>query len=67
MRLPALAGVVLGGGYGRGEGGVKILPDGSRRLSNDIDFYAVTTENASGAEIAEIAAALEPSPRDIGT
>ena len=54
-RIPMLAGVVLGGGYGRGEGGVI---DG--RLSNDLDFYVVTCEGASAADIAAISGMLEP-------
>ena len=64
--VPRLAGVVLGGGYGRGEGGVKVT--GKREqgtaLSNDLDFFAITEEGASGAEIAAIAAALEPISRE---
>lgn len=38
LRLPGLACVVLGGGYGRGEGGVLHTPDGDR-LYNDLDFF----------------------------
>ena len=57
--VPRLAGVVLGGGYGRGEGGVK-----GTALSNDLDFFAITEDGASGAEIAAIAAALEPISRE---
>ena len=79
MRIPRLAGVVLGGGYGRGEGGVfeecriengECRIDGSRlanaecRLSNDLDFFAITEDGASAAEIAAIAAALEPFSRE---
>jgi hypothetical protein len=51
LRVPRLAGVVLGGGYGRGEGGVK--PDG--RLSNDLDFYALVAPG-SGDRVADAAA-----------
>lgn len=60
MSIPRLAGVVLGGGYGRGEGGVieKCRP------SNDLDFFAITEEGASAAEIAAIAAALEPLSKE---
>ena len=79
MRIPRLAGVVLGGGYGRGEGGVfeecriengECRIDGSRlanaecRLSNDLDFFAITEDGASAAEIAAIAAALEPVSKE---
>ena len=55
LRIPRLLGVVLGGGYARGEGGV--IAGG---LSNDLDFYVVAEDGASGAELAAIAAALRP-------
>ena len=55
LKVSRLAGVVLGGGYGRGEGGV--IGNG---LSNDLDFFAITESGASSADIAAIAAALEP-------
>ena len=58
LRVPRLQGVVLGGGYGRGEGGVI-----GGALSNDLDFFAVTEEGASAAEIDAIVAALEPVSR----
>ena len=79
MKLPRLAGVVLGGGYGRGEGGAKEKlefkvgvgesdnsalrpksPTPALTLSNDLDFFAITEDDASGKDIAAIAAALEP-------
>ena len=71
LRVPRLQGVVLGGGYGRGEGGVRSLELGGEggeakaeeALSNDLDFFAVTEEGASAAEIAAIGAALEPVSR----
>ena len=56
LRIPRLAGVVLGGGYARGEGGVV---DGGR-LYNDLDFYVVAEDGATGADLAGIAAALRP-------
>ena len=37
LAVPRLKGVVLGGGYGRGEGGVIVGADGRERLSNDLD------------------------------
>ena len=56
LRVPRLAGVVLGGGYGRGEGGAK--GDG---LSNDLDFFAITEDGAPESEaLASIGAALRP-------
>ena len=60
LRIPRLAGVVLGGGYGRGEGGVRETGDGARTLFNDLDFFAITEDGASADEIAAITAALEP-------
>ena len=58
MSVPKLRGVVLGGGYARGEGGVKTAPDGSQNLSNDLDFYVVAEDGSSAADFAAIAASL---------
>ena len=56
LRVPRLAGVVLGGGYGRGEGGAM-----ASALYNDLDFFAITEDGAPEAEsVAAIGAALEP-------
>ena len=75
MRVPSLAGVVLGGGYGRGEGGlreckvesvkckVEGMPVAECRLSNDLDFFAITKEGATDADAASVAKALEPLSR----
>ena len=52
LGLPKLAGVVLGGGYGRGEGGVLRTPEGDK-LYNDLDFF-VFADNADKAELAKI-------------
>lgn len=60
LRVPRLAGVVLGGGYGRGEGGVWEGKDGSVRLSNDLDFFTVSEPGAGDAGAAEIARMLSP-------
>jgi len=55
--IPRLAGVVLGGGYGRGEGGVR----SGNALSNDLDFFAVAEDGAPEAEtVAAIGEALKP-------
>jgi len=60
LRVPGLAGVVLGGGYGRGEGGVKIAADGAVGLSNDLDFFAVV-ERGGGDGLADaVGKALAP-------
>ncbi len=60
LRVPRLKGVVLGGGYGRGEGGAFALPDGTLRLSNDLDFYVVAEDGTDAAGIAAIGRALAP-------
>ena len=64
MRIPRLGGVVLGGGYGRGEGGVFVSESGSVRLSNDLDFYVVTERGATRADERAIAEALEDVGRE---
>ena len=60
LHVPRLRGVVLGGGYGRGEGGVFVGPDGAVSLFNDLDFHVVAEEGATEAELAAIGAALAP-------
>ena len=77
LGVSRLAGVVLGGGYGRGEGGVRECKAesfeegrGKReegrgavdcRLSNDLDFFAITEDGVPEAEtIAAIGEALKP-------
>ena len=58
LAVPRLRGVVLGGGYGRGEGGIA---GGKTRLSNDLDFFAVTEDGVPEAEtVAAIGRALKP-------
>lgn len=52
LHLPKLHAVVLGGGYGRGEGGVRHTPAGSR-LYNDLDFF-VFSQGASSHETSQI-------------
>ena len=52
LHLPHLAGVVLGGGYGRGEGGVLHTPRGDK-LYNDLDFF-VFADRASRNELMHI-------------
>ena len=59
MRIPRLRGVVLGGGYARGEGGVREV-DGHQTLSNDLDFYVVAEDCSSDTELAAIGDMLAP-------
>ena len=59
MRIPRLRGVVLGGGYARGEGGVREV-DGHQTLSIDLDFYVVAEDGSSDAELAAIGDMLAP-------
>ena len=47
LRLPKLRAVVLGGGYGRGEGGVRHTPAGGR-LYNDLDVFVFSDGAGSG-------------------
>ena len=77
MRIPLLFGVVLGGGYGRGEGGArgkfkvqssKFKVESSKsdvacRLSNDLDFFAITKDGTTDVDAAAVAKALEPVSR----
>ncbi len=58
MALPGLSGVFLGGGYGRGEGGVRHLPDGRFTLYNDLDFIVVAESGAGRRARRRIAEAL---------
>ena len=59
--IPRLAGVVLGGGYGRGEGGARQLKTPTPTLSNDLDFFAITEDGVPEQEtIAAIGEALKP-------
>ena len=44
LELPKLASVVLGGGYGRDEGGDYVAPDGTHKLYNDLDFFVFTID-----------------------
>ena len=60
LHVPHLKGVVLGGGYGRGEGGVFVQKDGTETLSNDLDFYVVAEDGSSDHNIAAIGEALKP-------
>ncbi len=59
LAIPRLGGVVLGGGYGRGEGGIWETESGPA-LSNDLDFYVVTDEGADEDAISEIGRRLKP-------
>lgn len=62
LNIPHLSGVVLGGGYGRGEGGV-FLDGNEPRLANDLDFYVVAEDGASQRDIEGIGKSLEPISR----
>ena len=57
LHLPHLAGVFIGGGYGRGEGGVYWTPQGDH-LYNDLDFF-VFSRDATPEERAHIDQSLE--------
>ena len=59
MRVTGLAGVVLGGGYGRGEGGV-LVDEAGEHLSNDLDFFAVTEAGAAAQRLRAVEEALAP-------
>ena len=48
LRFPELKAVVLGGGYGRGEGGVRHTEQGDW-LYNDLDFFVFSSGADSGA------------------
>lgn len=61
LEIPKLAAVVLGGGYGRGEGGVRHAPEGDK-LYNDLDLF-VFTDGAGRRGRARIAEALKPVSR----
>ena len=63
LRVPGLAGVVLGGGYGRGEGGV-LADETGEHLSNDLDFFAVTEAGASAQRLRAVEEALAPTSAD---
>ena len=60
LKVPHLAGVVLGGGYGRGEGGVFIAEDGTQSLSNDLDFFAIADAESTSQDLEAITRALLP-------
>jgi len=60
MGIPHMEGVVLGGGYGRGEGGVRRRPGLDDAPCNDLDFYVVADDSSSPSDLAAIGAALEP-------
>jgi hypothetical protein len=50
--------LLLIGGYGRGEGGVETLPDGTERPHNNLDFLLVT-RNLGGGEVGPLKARLD--------
>lgn len=52
-----IAAVILGGGYGRGEGGVFKTPDGRGKLYNDLDFFVIA-ENVSHVRLKKVNKAM---------
>ena len=60
--IPELAGIFLGGGYGRGEGGVFRDGEGRPHLYNDLDFFVFTT-GAPRRRRREIDRLIEPVAR----
>ena len=48
-----IAAIILGGGYGRGEGGVFEAPDGQKKLYNDLDFFVIAN-NVSRSKLKKI-------------
>ncbi len=38
----AISAIILGGGYGRGEGGVFVAADGQLQMYNDLDLFVIT-------------------------
>ncbi len=59
LRPAALRGVVLGGGYARGEGGVFTdKTTGAVSLYNDLDFFVVVESSATKEQLAAISSAL---------
>ena len=50
----ALKFLVLGGGYGRGDGGITRNEDESGALYNDLDFFVITRDGATAAQTAEL-------------
>ncbi len=58
LNLPCLAGVVLGGGYGRSEGGLLWTPEDGDQLYNDLDLF-VFSRHANAEERSHIDKALE--------
>ena len=64
-----IAAILLGGGYGRGEGGVFEAPDGQKKLYNDLDFFVIA-KNRGRSRIKKINRVLavlgEKFSREIG-
>ena len=42
--IPEVISIILMGGYGRGEGAIKIKEDGQPQLINDFDIYFIRYE-----------------------
>ena len=54
--------LVLGGGYGRGEGGILIKENGEVALYNDLDFF-VNSDTNYNRHVAQILNALEENQK----
>lgn len=59
LGLSELSAVWLGGGYGRGEGGVFHTTNGGRLLYNDLDFFVAVEERCGKSGRYQVARALD--------
>ena len=53
--------LILGGGYGRGEGGVSIEANGSAKLHNDLDYFLFLDDPGSLANLGDAIREIEAS------
>ena len=66
LGIEGLEGVVLGGGYGRGEGGAYVGESAASRspLSNDLDFFVIASEDSTKSQRAAMSEALGAVSRE---